>query len=177
MINKMKMIGIIPIHFNYIENKYPNEMDSCNITRMFLSNNNKFYITKKIKTHKEPFNIIETFNKAFDTDIKLDNCQLINYGWLENIQLYLLIIEDYTILSKLSIHNTTFHKETFCWKVFIDRFKETKETKDIYKLILNNNGIYKNVILDYHINSNNTDNIQISIEEIYKKMLNTHIKN
>lgn len=169
------MIGILPIQFNNIENKYPKDLDSCNITRLFMSNMNKIYTTKKTKLHKNTSHIVESFNKSFNIDIKLENIEIINYGWIDNIQLYLLIIDDYKLVSDISIHEITFNKEEFCWKIFMDRFKETNTTPlDVYSHILEDNGIFNNVHFDFNITIGNE---MISIKDIYSKLTNIHYIN
>ena len=171
----MKMIGILPIQFNNIENKYPTDLDSCNITRLFISNMNKIYTTKKTKLHKNMSHILETFNNSFNTQLKVENTQIINYGWVENVQLYLLIINDYQLISDISIHEITFHKEDFCWKIFMDRFKETNTIPlDIYSHILDDNGIFNNVHFDFNITIGNEI---ISVKDIYSKLTNLHYIN
>ena len=176
----MKKIGIMPIQFNNIENKYPKDLDSCNITRMFISNMNNIYTAKKTKLHKNNNNILDTFNKSFNTDLKIETTQIINYGWIDNVQLYLLVVNDYKMISDISIHEITFHKEEFCWKPFMDRFKETTIVpSDIYSHILEDSGIFNNVHFDFNIN---IDNESINIKDIYSKLtnihyINTHINN
>lgn len=170
------MIGIMPIQFTNIENKYPNDLDSCNITRIFISNMNKVYITKKTKLHKNTSNIIDTFNQSFKTDLNIDTTVIINYGWIDNVQLYLLVIDDFKLISDISIHEITFYKEEYCWKIFIDRFKETNVYPlDIYHNILQDFGIFNNVHFDYNII---VDSKSVSIKDIYSKLTNIHyIKN
>lgn len=169
----MKMIGIIPIHFNNIENRYSSDLDSCNITRIFISNNNNCFVTKKTKLHKNNSNVLETFNNTFNTQLEMENTKIIHYGWIDNIYIYFFVIDSYKLISLTSTYESKLNKETYDWKVFMDIFKENElYPLDIYHNILQDLGEYNNVHLDYTLNLND---LSISIKDIYTKLTNIHI--
>lgn len=169
------MLGLIPVYYNNINNPFPEDLDSSNMTGLFISNRNNIFTIKKKKEHKYNENILNSFNTTFNTELDEQNTTPIEYGWLENILIYLLLVKDYDIISNNSIYNITNNilSEQFCWKIFLDRYK-SNDSK-IYQNIINNNGLIPNKHLDFEIKFNKYNYI-IKLIDIYKKIIDYNLQ-
>lgn len=170
-----KFIGIVPINYNHIINPYKSDFDTANITRIFCSNENNLFTIKKKKEHKDVTKIIIAFNKQFNSSLNSDNTKIIEFGWINNICIYLFIVSDYELISINSLNSLLNDKENFGWKVLLDRFRENEEQTDVYTNILSNNGMFDNVTFDVSLNFLNIKNTCITIREIYNKLINLYI--
>lgn len=168
------MLGLIPLYYKNMNNPFPEDLDSSNITGLFISNKNNIFTIKKKKEHKYNENILDSFNTTFKTELNEQNTKLIEYGWLENILIYLLLVNEYNIISTKSIYNITNNtsNEQFCWKIFLDRYKSNDS--NIYQNIINNNGIIPNKQLDYEMKFNKYNYI-IKLIDIYQKVIDYNL--
>ena len=124
---------------------------------------------------KDVTKIITTFNKQFNSSLDSDNTKIIEFGWIDNIYIYLFIVSDYELISVNSLNNLLNDKENFGWKVLFDRFRENEEQTDVYTNILSNNGMFDNITLDVSLNFLNIKDKCITIHQIYNKLINLYI--
>ena len=166
-----KLIGIIPINFNNIYNKYNEDFNSINITRIYITSQYNMFVMKKKKEHNNTNNIIESFclNQKI-SPICEKNIKVINYGWISNINIYLFIIDNPNYLSSEEISEVPSDKIYFNWKCIINTFKE-KENTDVYENILKNNNSQLNQYISYEKNND----IKITLKDIYEKLIGFNI--
>ena len=172
-----KMLGIIPVCHKLIENQFPDELDSVNLTGIFVSNINNICLTKKKREHQNTENILNTFNEIYKADLDMNNCRkIIDYGIIDNIHIYIILVTNKEDITSATLFNTIDKdKEVYCWKIFFDRFKNicqsNKENKnsDIYKNILLPQEKYSNENLTHTLHCGKYK-IDISLKEIYTKL-------
>ena len=170
-----KMLGIIPVCHKSIENKYPEELDSVNITGVFVSNQDNICLTKKKREHQNIECILDTFNDIHKSKIDKTNCtKIIDYGLINNIHIYILLVKNKEVVSNTTIYNTIDKdKEVYSWKIFLDRFKNVGSNKlenyNIYQNILLPQEKYDNENLNYTMHCGKYD-ITINLKQIYTKL-------
>lgn len=172
-----KMLGIIPICCKLIENQYPEDLDSINVTGIFVSNLNNICLTKKKRDHQNIENILDTFNEIYKAKLDMNNSRkIIDYGIIDNVHIYIILVTHKEVVSSDTLFNTVDKdKEVYCWKIFFDRFKNTCQSNKENK----NNDIYKNILLPQEKYSNENLNhnlhcgkykIDIRLKDIYTKL-------
>ena len=169
------MLGIIPVCHRIIENKYPDELDSINITGIFASNQNNICLTKKKKEHQNIDNILDTFNDIYKSSLNIKDCsKIIDYGFVENVHIYILLVKNKDSVSPNTLFNIIDkEKEIYCWKIFLDRFKNITTSGNskynVYQNILLPQDKYDNENLNFNLHCGKY-NIDINLKNIYTKL-------